>query len=104
MSAPVAGRTVEGYIDLFVETPEGGIIVDYKTDQWPDDGERAERVARYRRQLAAYGVALEETLGEPIAGGILVRCRAEHDAEQIDVPDWADALAEVRALVTRPAS
>ncbi|MEQ9162377.1 MAG: hypothetical protein RLN74_06690, partial [Ilumatobacter fluminis] len=28
VAAPVGGRTVEGYLDLFVETPAGGIIVD----------------------------------------------------------------------------
>ena len=39
------------------------------------DQQRA-RVARYRHQLAAYGCALGRLLDEPIAGGVLVRCRA----------------------------
>src|SRR5690606_16245467 len=64
VAAPVDagdGGTVvmEGYIDLFVETPDGGVIVDYKTDQWATADERASRIAQYRRQLAAYAVALE---------------------------------------------
>jgi ATP-dependent helicase/nuclease subunit A len=98
VAAPVDGRTVEGYIDLFVDTPEGGIIVDYKTDQWPDDGERAQRVGRYRRQLAAYGVVLEQILQRPVAGAMLVRCRRDGPAEQIVIDDWRVAVDEARTL------
>jgi len=98
VAAEVDGRTVEGYIDLFVETPDGGIIVDYKTDQWPDDDERVQRIARYRRQLAAYGVVLEQVLGRPVAGAMLVRCRPDGAAEEITITEWPDALHEARAL------
>jgi ATP-dependent helicase/nuclease subunit A len=98
VAAPVGGRTVEGYIDLFVETDAGGVIVDYKTDQWPDDGERTERIARYRRQLAAYGVVLERIVGRPVERAMLVRCRPDGPAEEIDIPDWHAALDEARAL------
>ena len=104
VAAPLGPQVLEGYVDLLVRTPDGLVIVDYKTDQWSGPVQTAERVGRYRMQLAAYGVALEETLGEEIVGGVLVHCRAEHDAEQIDVPDWRGALAEVRALVSRRAS
>ena len=98
VAAPVGTRTVEGYIDLYIETPEGGIIVDYKTDQWPDDAERGNRIARYRRQLAAYGVVLERILGRPVAGAMLVRCRPDAPAEEIMIDSWAEALDEARAL------
>ncbi|MEJ7799332.1 MAG: UvrD-helicase domain-containing protein [Ilumatobacter sp.] len=98
VASDVGGCTVEGYIDLFVETDEGGIIVDYKTDQWPDDGERVERIGRYRRQLAAYGVVLELILGRPVAGAILVRCRPDGPAEEIEIDGWPEALDEARML------
>ena len=98
VAAPVGGRTVEGYIDLFVETDGGGVIVDYKTDQWPDDGQRTERVARYRRQLAAYGVVLERILGRPVERALLVRCRPDGPAEEIEIDGWAAALDEAREL------
>jgi ATP-dependent helicase/nuclease subunit A len=97
VAAPIGGRVIEGYIDLFVNTPAGGIIVDYKTDQWPDDGERTSRIGRYRLQLAAYGVALEQILGRAPAQGILVRCLPDGPAEQIAIPQWAAALDEARA-------
>jgi ATP-dependent helicase/nuclease subunit A len=98
VACEVGGVVLEGYIDLFVETPEGGVIVDYKTDQWPDHAERTARVERYRRQLAAYGVALEQILGRPVAGGVLVRCRPDGAAEQIPITDWPAAVESARAL------
>ena len=97
-------RVLEGYIDLFVETPDGGVIVDYKTDQWPDDTEREQRIGRYRRQLAAYGVVLEQILDRPVAGAMLVRCRPDGDAEEIVIPRWDEALDEARALAAAPTS
>jgi ATP-dependent helicase/nuclease subunit A len=96
VAAPFGDRVLEGYIDLFVETPEGGLIVDYKTDRWPDPAEREERIGTYRLQLAAYAVALEHVLGRAVAGGMLVRCRSDAPAEQIALADWADAVAEIR--------
>ena len=101
VAAAIGGRTVEGYIDLFIETEGGGLIVDYKTDQWPDGADRADRIARYRRQLAVYGAVLEELLGHPVEGAMLVRCRPDgHVAEEIAIDSWPAAVAEARGLVT----
>jgi ATP-dependent helicase/nuclease subunit A len=96
--AELGDTVIEGYIDLLVRTPDGGlVIVDYKTDQFAGGIDRTERMARYRIQLAAYGVALSRILDEPIGGGVLVHCRADGPAEQLVIPDWADALAAVTA-------
>ncbi len=99
VAANIGGRVLEGYVDLFVQTPAGGLIVDYKTDQWPDESERNSRVAGYRLQLAAYGIALEQILGQPVVGGVLVRCRPDGPAEEIEIPDWAEALTELREAI-----
>ena len=99
VAAPIGDRILEGYVDLLVRTPDGLVIVDYKTDQWSGPVQTAERVGRYRMQLAAYGAALATTLGEQINGGILVRCVADGDAEQIDIDDWDGALAEIARAV-----
>jgi ATP-dependent helicase/nuclease subunit A len=80
-----------------VRTPEGLVIVDYKTDQWRPGADQAARLARYRRQLAAYGFALGRLLDEPIAGGVLVRCRPDGHADQLSIEDWDAAIAEVAA-------
>ncbi|HSJ91547.1 MAG TPA: UvrD-helicase domain-containing protein [Ilumatobacter sp.] len=99
VAAPVGGRTVEGYLDLFVETSDGGVIVDYKTDQWPDDAERSDRIFRYRRQLAVYGVVVEQLLGRPAEAALLVRCRVDGPAEEIVIDRWPEALDEARRLI-----
>jgi ATP-dependent helicase/nuclease subunit A len=99
VAAPIGDRVLEGYIDLLVRTPDGLVIVDYKTDQWSGPVQSAERVGRYRLQLAAYGAALGTALNEPIVGGVLVRCSPKGDAEQITIADWAGALDEVRVAV-----
>ena len=97
VAAPTGTRLLEGYIDLLVRTDDGYVIVDYKTDDWSDGSQRRQRVARYRSQLAAYGVALEQVIGEPVVGGILVRCIDGEPAEQIELTEFDTAQREVRA-------
>jgi ATP-dependent helicase/nuclease subunit A len=97
VAAPVGDRVLEGYIDLLVRTADGLVIVDYKTDQWSGPLQSTERIGRYRLQLAAYGAALSTAIGEPIVGGILVRCSPRGDADQIPIDDWASAIDQVRA-------
>lgn len=99
VAAPIGDRVLEGYVDLLVRTPDGLVIVDYKTDQWSGPVQSAERVGRYRLQLAAYGAALATTLDEPIVGGILVRCSPKGDADQIEVTEWDQAIDEVTRAV-----
>jgi ATP-dependent helicase/nuclease subunit A len=99
VAAPIGDRVLEGYVDLLVRTPEGLVIVDYKTDQWSGPAQAAERIGRYRIQLAAYGAALQVALGEPVVRGILVRCRAGEAAEQIAIEEWQAAVSEVVRLV-----
>jgi ATP-dependent helicase/nuclease subunit A len=98
VAAAVGDSIIEGYIDLLVRHPERGLlVVDYKTDQVPEGPERANRLDRYGTQLAAYGVALEQLLGEPVRGGVLVMCRPSGPAEQVDVTEWAQRCATLRA-------
>ena len=94
--AEVGPVVLEGYVDLLVRTDRGLVIVDYKTDQWRTGVDRDERLARYRRQLAAYGLALERLLDEPTVGGILVHCRTDGPGEEIPLADWAGALTALR--------
>jgi ATP-dependent helicase/nuclease subunit A len=100
VAATVGDRVLEGYIDLLVRTPDGYLIVDYKTDAWPTGADRAERIGRYRRQLAAYALALERVLIEPAVGGVLVRCRPDGPAEEIALDRWSDTLDELRRALT----
>ncbi|HEY5663564.1 MAG TPA: UvrD-helicase domain-containing protein [Ilumatobacter sp.] len=96
VAAPTGDRLLEGYIDLLVRTDDGYVIVDYKTDDWADGTDRSARLDRYRTQLAAYAVALEAVIGEPVAGGVLVRCTPAGPAEQIALDGFAEARRAVR--------
>jgi ATP-dependent helicase/nuclease subunit A len=67
----VGDLVVEGFIDLVYRTPDGLVIVDYKTDAVPGPAiER--RVALYRPQMAAYVKALSDATGEHVVGAVLV--------------------------------
>ncbi len=99
VASPVGDTLLEGYIDLLYRTPDGLVVVDYKTDQPKDDIDLAARVARYRTQLAAYATAVAAVTGEPVRRAVLVFCRTEGPALERDVPDLAGAMAEVAATL-----
>jgi len=91
-------HVVEGYIDLLVRHPGRGlVVVDYKTDQIDPTGDGVARLTRYGRQLAAYGIALESLLGEPVAAGVIVLCRTAGEAEEVEIGDWSVLQDELRA-------
>jgi ATP-dependent helicase/nuclease subunit A len=95
VAAPVGSTLVEGFIDLLVDTPEGLLIVDYKTDQARSDEAVDTAVARYRLQLATYALVLEESLGRPVAGAALLFVSGGV-ARTRTIPDLDTAVAEVR--------
>ena len=61
---------LQGVADCAFDTPEGLVIVDFKTDRLRP-GEEAARVELYRPQLSAYAKALEKVLERPVAEKIL---------------------------------
>jgi len=99
VAAPVGETLIEGYLDLLVRTPQGLVIVDYKTDHVSSPAELAAKVRRYGPQLAVYGVAVEAVLGEPVVGARLVLC-AVAGATEVAVPDWPGELAAMRARLS----
>ncbi|MEY2464767.1 MAG: ATP-dependent helicase/nuclease subunit [Acidimicrobiaceae bacterium] len=99
--APIAdGRYVEGYLDLLFEDANGDlVVVDYKTDRARTDAELDAAMGRYRLQAAAYALALEATLGRPVARAVFVFTRSDTAVER-EVTDLPTAVAEARTLVT----
>ncbi len=97
----IDGTVLEGFVDLLFEASDGLTVVDYKTDRSDPD----EVARRYRLQGAAYAAALEEILGRGVARCVFVVVGEGH-AEQVEIPDLAAAVEEVRALLTerRPPS
>jgi ATP-dependent exoDNAse (exonuclease V) beta subunit len=63
---------LEGYIDLLYRSPDGLMVVDYKTDRWQEESDLQVKVDRYRVQLEAYGRAVAEAAGEEVAGLVLL--------------------------------
>jgi ATP-dependent helicase/nuclease subunit A len=98
VAALVDGVLVEGFVDLLVDTPDGLVVVDYKTDQVPSDAELDAAVARYSVQGAAYAVALEAALGRPVVRCVFVFARTNGPIER-QVDDLPAATAGVRALL-----
>jgi ATP-dependent helicase/nuclease subunit A len=89
---------VEGYVDLVVDTPDGLVVVDYKTDAWRDERDLDQKVARYRMQGATYAFALAAATGRPVTRCVFVFL-GEHGAVERDVSDLPQAIADLAALL-----
>ncbi len=61
---------IQGIIDAYFETPEGLVIVDYKTDHIYKDATE-ELSKKYRVQLELYGKALGDITGKPVVRRVL---------------------------------
>ena len=103
VAAMVDDVLVEGFIDLLVDTPDGLVIVDYKTDQIPSPDHLDAALARYAVQGGAYALALEAALDRPVHGCVFVFARRAEPLERA-VADLADAKARARAALPIVAS
>jgi ATP-dependent helicase/nuclease subunit A len=102
VAVQIGDRVIEGYIDLLVRRDDGSlVVVDYKTDQLPVGQDAPQRLQQYSRQLAAYGVALEEILHEPVAAGVLVMCHESAPASEVWVDDWQELRNTLRSTLVR---
>ena len=93
VAAPFGGRLLEGYIDLVYRSPEGLVIVDWKTDSVRGDDDIDDKLARYRLQGAAYTAALEAVTGERVARMMFVFLTSA-GAEERELPDLRAAVAD----------
>jgi ATP-dependent exoDNAse (exonuclease V) beta subunit len=96
VAAPVGDTLLEGYIDLLYQGPDGLVVVDYKTDHVPDEPSLEARLAHYRRQGAAYALAVERVTGQPVSRCVFVFC-SPAGARQREVDDVRDAIASIAA-------
>ena len=100
VAAPVEDRVIEGYIDLLVRTPEGLVVVDYKTDAVASETAIESLVEEYRLQLAAYALAVEVTTGQPVVAGVLVFTgSSERAAIERRIVASELGIPEVRAIL-----
>ena len=102
VGVPFGDTVLEGYIDLLYRRADGLVIVDHKTDRIvTTDGAGPlppEKLAAYRRQLAAYAVAVERATGEPVVAALLVLCAPAGGQEAV-IADLRAAMDEVQGLL-----
>ncbi len=72
--APDETMILQGVADLFFETEQGIVLVDFKTDA--GDIDEAEAYRRYNEQLRAYAYALEQIFGEKVFRKVLFFLRS----------------------------
>jgi len=96
VAAPFGERLVEGYVDLVYRSPDGLVVVDWKTDAIGGAGAAAAKLARYRLQGAAYAAALEAVTGERVARMVFVFLDRAGAVEH-DLPDLRAAVDEAAA-------
>jgi len=74
--APLDATMIRGRLDLFVPLPDGGVIVDYKSDRVETVEEVQERTAGYREQVLLYADAVAAATGRVVSRTYLVYLHA----------------------------
>ncbi len=96
------GGTFDGIIDLVVETGDGLVLIDYKTDLLRPESLEADlstKVARYRHQLAAYAVAVERLIPDQSVVDCRLLFLTDAGVHERSVPDLPAAKIEVAELL-----
>ena len=97
VGVPIAGGSMQGFIDLLFEGPEGLVIVDYKTDSVTAEGTAA-TAARYRPQAAGYALATQRAMPERSVAEVVFLFLEPHSEESMT--DIGELAAEGEALAT----
>ncbi len=96
VAGSLGAGVVEGFIDLCLETDDGYLIVDYKTDRLdpPAEDSIAAKLAGYRLQGATYAHLLARITGRPVIGCRFVFIGPD-EVREVDLPDLDQAIAEL---------
>ena len=105
VAAPIGSGVVEGFIDLCVETEDGLLVVDYKTDHLghPRDASVAAKLNQYRLQGATYALLLARVTGRPVVGCRFLFVTSDAVIEA-DLPDLDRAVQELVQLLEESAT
>lgn len=95
VAIPAGPAGLEGFVDLVVETDEGLIVVDYKTDFVRTPSDVDDKVSRYGPQAAAYAIALEH-----ITGKLVCECRFVFVVPEGTIERSVEDLAAEKARVS----
>ncbi len=85
VAAPIGSGSLQGFIDLLFEEPDGMVVVDYKTDA-VSEAEAPAAVERYRLQGGAYSYAVKAVSGRPVKEVVFLylQPRREEKLEDLD--------------------
>ncbi|MBN2445945.1 MAG: UvrD-helicase domain-containing protein, partial [Phycisphaerae bacterium] len=85
---------IRGVIDCLVETPDGLVLLDYKTDSPRDNAALTRRIAGYEVQLQLYAVAAAAIFERPVIRAALVflTARISHNC-QLERPSLGRLLS-----------
>ena len=97
VGVPIAHGSLQGFIDLLFETPDGLVIVDYKTDSVRADGVSA-AAARYRPQAAGYALAIHRAIPDRTVAEVVFLFLEPHSEESLT--DVEELTAEGEKLAT----
>ena len=81
-----------------IETPDGLVVVDYKTDSAKSEADIDAKLAAYELQGATYAVALEAATGARVVDCRFVFCQPARVVER-SIADLPDAKERVRRTV-----
>ena len=87
VGVPIANGSLQGFIDLLFETPDGDlVIVDYKTDSVSAEGASA-AAARYRPQAAGYALAIQKATERRVAEVVFLFLEPHSEESMTDVDE-----------------
>ncbi len=90
---------LRGIIDCVCPTPEGLLLIDYKTDRPRDEADFRQRLAGYRVQLQLYAHVAGRLLGEPVCRAALAFvCLRRMETVDVGPAALEAALGRVTAL------
>ena len=85
VATPIGQGSLQGFIDLLFEEPDGLVVVDYKTDSVSAEGAE-DAVARYRLQGGAYAHAVGKVAGKPVKEVVFLYLQPQREVRLEDVP------------------
>ena len=97
VGVPMGEGSLQGFIDLLFETPDGLVIVDYKTDSVRADGVSA-AAARYRPQAAGYALAIQRAIPDRTVAEVVFLFLEPHSEESLT--DIKELTSEAEELAT----
>ena len=99
VATPIGSGSLQGFIDLLFDEPDGMVVVDFKTDS-VTAGEAPDAMARYRMQGGAYAYAVQEATGRQVKEVVFLYLQPQQEVKLEDLAvATRDAVAAAEELL-----